>query len=45
MLLGCIIPTQVTGKDDTPLIPKQADPSKIARALPAPADDSETIRS
>ncbi len=41
-LLGRIIPRQITGKDDTPLIPMKTDRSKMARTALAPADDSET---
>src|SRR4051795_9386516 len=33
-LLGRILPTQVTGKDDTPLLPEHAtDPERVAQAL------------
>jgi hypothetical protein len=33
-LLGRIIPTQVTGKDDAPLVPEHAsDPARLAQAL------------
>jgi hypothetical protein len=48
-LIGRIIPTQITGKDETPLIPERAaDPDRIAamllslvRALPAPKKGAE----
>src|SRR4051795_4544151 len=33
-LVGRILPTQVTGKDDTPLIPERAaDPERVAHAV------------
>ena len=33
-LVGRLIPTQITGKDDTPLVPERAaDPDRIAHAL------------
>jgi hypothetical protein len=34
-LVGKVLPTQVTGKDDAPLIPEQADPNKIALGVMA----------
>ena len=48
-LIGRIIPTQITGKDDTPLIPERAaDPDRAAamlislvRALPASKKGAE----
>ena len=48
-LLGRIVPTQITGKDDTPLIPDRiADANRAAavlvtlmRGLPAPKKDGE----
>jgi hypothetical protein len=48
-LVGRLVPTQVTGKDDAPLIPERAaDPDRVAalflslvRQLPAPKKGAE----